>query len=242
MLVHGWTLDLNMWGAQVASLDNGFRTISVDRRGFGLSSGKPSTDRDSDDLQSLCRHLALGRVALVGMSQGVRAVMRFALAVPHRVSCLVLDGPPDLFGADAADSAALEQYRALVRTDGIAAFRRAWIDHPLVRLRTHDPAAQQTLRAMIDQYPGRDLAAATIDTAMDRHPLQVASLQVPTLVITGEHDVAERIEAADSLARLLPHAERATVPDAGHLPNLDNPTAYNAILRAFLGHHAPASG
>ena len=242
MLVHGWTLDLEMWSPQVASLGNDFRAISVDRRGFGLSSGQPSTDRDSDDLQVLCRHLALGRVALVGMSQGVRAVMRFAAAAPHQVSCVVLDGPPDLLGADAADAAALEQYRALVRTEGIAAFRRAWINHPLVRLRTRDPSAHQTLRAMIDRYPGRDLAAAAVDTAEDPLPLQLASLQIPTLVITGEHDVAERIEAADVLARLLPRAERATIPDAGHLPNFDNPTTYNAVVRAFLEHHASASG
>jgi pimeloyl-ACP methyl ester carboxylesterase len=154
----------------------------------------------------------------------------------------VLDGPPDLLGADGADAAALEQYRALVRAGGIAAFRRAWLSHPLVRLRTRDPSAHQALRSMIDRYPGRDLADAAVDTAQDPLPLQLASLQVPTLVITGEHDVAERITAADVLARLLPRAERAMVPEAGHLPNLDNPTAYNAIVRAFLEHHASASG
>lgn len=242
LLVHGWTLNLEMWEPQVASLGDGFRTITVDRRGFGLSSGQPSIDRDGEDLQALCRHLALNRVALVGMSQGARAALRFALAAPHCVFCLMLDGPPDLSSADAADSAGREQYRALVRTEGIAAFRRAWINHPLVRLRTQDPAAHQALRAMIEQYPGRDLAAAAVDTTRDPLPLQLASVQIPTLVMTGEYDVAERIEAADALARLLPHAERATVPDAGHLPNLDNPTAYNTILRAFLGHHAPASG
>ena len=242
MLVHGWTLNLDMWGPQLASLGSGFRTISVDRRGFGLSSGQPSINHDSDDLQALCRHLALARVALVGMSQGARAVMGFALAAPQRISCLVLDGPPDLFGADAADSAAREQHRALVRAGGIAAFRCEWLNHPLMRLRTRDPSARQALRSMIDRYAGRDLAAAAVDTAKDPLPQQLASLQVPTLVITGEHDVAERIAAANVLARLLPRAQRATVPEAGHLPNLDNPAAYNAILRAFLGHHAAAAG
>ena len=242
MLVHGWTLNLDMWGPQLASLASCFRTISVDRRGFGLSSGEPSINQDSDDLQALCRHLALARVALVGMSQGARAVMGFALAAPQRISCLVLDGPPDLFSADAADSAAREQHRALVRAGGIDAFRCEWLKHPLMRLRTRDPSARQALRSMIDRYAGRDLAAAAVDTAKDPLPQQLASLQIPTLVITGEHDVAERIAAADVLARLLPRAQRATVPEAGHLPNLDNPAAYNAILRAFLGHHAAAAG
>jgi len=242
VLVHGWTLDLEMWRPQLAALGSGFRLISVDRRGFGLSSGQPSTDRDSSDLQELCRHLSLGRVALVGMSQGARAVLNFAIAAPQQVACLVLDGPPDLLSSDAADSPSREQYRALVRTEGIAAFRRAWLNHPLVRLWTRDPSAHQALRAMIERYPGRDLEAAAVDGTKDPLPAQLPSLQVPTLVITGEHDVAERIAAADALARLLPRAERATVPEAGHLPNLDNPTAYNAIVRAFLEHHSSASG
>jgi len=242
VLVHGWTLDLEMWRPQLASLGGEFRLISVDRRGFGLSTGQPSTDRDSSDLQALCRHLSLGRIALVGMSQGARAVLNFAITAPQQVACVVLDGPPDLFGADAADSAARAQYRALVRTGGIDAFRHAWLNHPLMRLRTRDPSAHQALRAMIERYPGRDLAAAAVENTKDPLPAQLASLQVPTLVITGAHDVAERIAAADVLARLLPRAERATVPEAGHLPNLDNPTAYNGIVRAFLEHHSSASG
>jgi 3-oxoadipate enol-lactonase len=242
VLVHGWTLDLEMWRPQLASLGGEFRLISVDRRGFGLSTGQPSTDRDSSDLQALCRHLSLGRIALVGMSQGARAVLNFAITAPQQVACVVLDGPPDLFSADAADSAAHAQYRALVRTGGIDAFRHAWLNHPLMRLRTRDPSAHQALRAMIERYPGRDLAAAAVENTKDPLAAQLASLQVPTLVITGAHDVAERIAAADVLARLLPRAERATVPEAGHLPNLDNPTAYNGIVRAFLEHHSLASG
>jgi pimeloyl-ACP methyl ester carboxylesterase len=238
ILVHGWTLDLEMWNSQMASLRSSFRVICFDRRGFGLSSGHPSIDRDCEDLDALCRHLAVGRVALVGMSQGARPVMRFAAAAPDKVTCVVLDGPPDLLGTDAADFEALEQYSALARTQGIDAFRREWVNHPLVRLRTRDPSAQQTLRSMIERYPGKDLAAAAVSSEFDVQTLQ--SFEAPTLIITGDHDIADRIESANVLARHLPRAERATIPGAGHLPNLDNPPAYNALLRAFLGRHTTA--
>jgi pimeloyl-ACP methyl ester carboxylesterase len=240
MLVHGWTLDLEMWDSQAAALRNSFRVVYFDRRGFGLSSGHPSIDRDCEDLEALRRHLALGRVALVGMSQGARAVMRFAVAAPHRVSCVVLDGPPDLLDTDSADFEALEQYRALARTEGLGAFRREWVNHPLVRLRTHDASTQQALRSMIERYPGRDLAASALNSESSLHPWQLASFRVPTLIITGEHDLPDRIAAANVLAERLSRAERATIPDAGHLPNLDNPKPYNAILRAFLQRHATA--
>src|SRR5438445_7141112 len=65
VLVHGWTLDLEMWDPQAAALAAAYRVIRFDRRGFGLSSGDPSLGRDAADLHALCRHLRLQRVALV---------------------------------------------------------------------------------------------------------------------------------------------------------------------------------
>lgn len=234
MLVHGWTLDLEMWNSQAAALRGDFRVVRFDRRGFGLSSGHPSIDRDCEDIEALCRHLALDRVALVGMSQGARAVMRFAVTAPQRVSCVVLDGPPDLINRDTTDFEALRPLSALARTEGIDAFRRAWVNHPLVSLRTDDSSARLALRRMIERYPGKDLTAAAVSPESGLSALHLQSFEVPTLIISGEHDVPDRLEAATALARRLPRAGYATVPHAGHLPNLDNSVTYNAILRSFL--------
>jgi pimeloyl-ACP methyl ester carboxylesterase len=242
LLVHGWTLDLEMWNLLVASLRASFRLVRLDRRGFGASSGQPSIDRDCDDLQALCRHLALGRVALVGMSQGARAVMRFVAATPNKVSCVVLDGPPDLLGTDVADFVMIRHYNLMARTKGMAAFRREWANDPLVRLRTRDPSAHQALQGMIERYPGKDLSASGVAPERELQPLQLESFAVPTLIVTGEHDLPDRIESANTLAKRLPRSERATVPEAGHLPNLDNSTPYNAIVRAFLERHATGPG
>jgi 3-oxoadipate enol-lactonase len=241
VLVHGWTLDLEMWEPQVAALRGAFRVIRLDRRGFGLSSGRPALNHDVADLGALCRHLALGRVALIGMSQGARAVLGFAAAAPTRISCLVLDGPPDVDGGAAGDDGVpLAQYCALVRTMGIDAFRREWATHPLTQLRTGDPGARQLLNSMIGRYPGMDLAEEPASAGAVPGPVRLEIVATPTLVITGEHDLASRIHAADALAKRLPSAERAAIPHAGHLPNLDNPDAYNNLVRAFLSRHATA--
>ena len=47
ILLHGWTLDLEMWDPQVARLRQEFRLVRVDRRGHGFSSGTPSPARDA---------------------------------------------------------------------------------------------------------------------------------------------------------------------------------------------------
>jgi pimeloyl-ACP methyl ester carboxylesterase len=247
LLVHGWALDLEMWNALAVALRDEFRVVRLDRRGFGRSSGQPSLERDISDLEALWHHLALGRVALLGMSQGARAVLRFASAPDSRISCMVLDGPPDLGRAAVADDRASEgdvplaYYRALARTRGMDAFRREWATHPLIRLRTDELNARQLLDAIIRRYPGNDLLVEAADLGHAGAGMSFDSSAAPVLVITGEYDLEGRVKAADVLAQRFSHAERAVIADAAHLPNLDNPMAYNALVRAFFRRHAAAA-
>jgi len=240
LFIHGWTLDLDMWNPQVVALADTCRVVRLDRRGFGLSSGRPSVAADVADLQALLQHLGLERVALVGMSQGARVALQLARLAPESISSLVLDGPPDVGAAPAPggdDDVPLERYRALLRTRGMGAVRQEWARHPLVQLRTGDPGMHALLDAMIARYPGLDLREA--GGPPQGHDFE--SVHMPVLVLTGELDLASRQLAADSLARRLPGAERARIAAAGHLPNLDNPQAYNSLLREFLARHAVAT-
>ena len=62
----------------------------------------------------------------------------------------------------------------------------------------------------------------------------LSQLDLPVLVINGEHDSDARISVGAELARTLPDVRLAVIPAAGHLANLDNPGAYNAALGEFL--------
>jgi pimeloyl-ACP methyl ester carboxylesterase len=236
IFIHGWTLDLDMWEPQAAALAAHCRVIRLDRRGCGLSSGRPSAARDLDDIRALCRHLGLQQVALAGMSQGARTALELSCSSPSMISCLILDGPPQI-GAAGAQDIPYDHYRALARRQGMNAFRREWAKHPLAGLRTRDRRAQELLAEMIARYPGNDL----IDPPAEA-PAAVAcvpsNIRIPALVIGGEFDLESRRAAADDLASQLPQAERARVPGAGHLCNLDNPAAYNAAIQEFLARHA----
>ena len=91
---------------------------------------------------------------------------------------------------------------------------------------------------MIQRYPGNDLMESAVDDDALPSSAPLDSIVAPALVITGDHELATRTQAADALARQLPGAVRAVIRAAGHLPNLDNPSDYNATVRAFLEHHA----
>lgn len=237
LLVHGWTLDLEMWDPQVAALRDSFRLIRLDRRGHGLSRGTPSPERDREDLAALCQHLGLTRVALLGMSQGVRAVLGLACTAPEQVAALILDGPPPL-DAVSDPEVPLARYAALLRTHGIEAFRAEWVRHPLMQLHTRNPKTRALLAAMIARYPGADLRQRASRAELPGR-VRLESLAVPTLVLSGAHDLASRKRAARELTARLSHAELADIPGAGHMPNLDRPDAYSKLCREFLAHHCP---
>lgn len=235
VLVHGWTLDLEAWEPQSAEFSRTLRVVRLDRRGFGLSAGVPDAARDADDLGALLDHLKIARAALVGASQGGRPALAFALRHPQRVASLVLDGPPDLAqAAGTTGDISFAEFRAMARGQGVEAFRAAWRGHPLMQLHTGDPAARALVDRMLARYRGEDLihAAAQRPPTAGSEPL--AQLRRPVLVVNGEFDTAERRDAGRRLCRELPGAEYAVIPGAGHLANLDNPRAYNDVVRAFI--------
>jgi pimeloyl-ACP methyl ester carboxylesterase len=234
LLVHGWAIDLDMWTPQFAALCGRYRLIAFDRRGFGYSSGTAGIDHDLADIEQLLEKLDIDNIAIVGMSQGARVALRWAVYSPRSTTCLVLDGPPpDLLAMNRPQGEiALATYRELVRNEGIEAFRSHWLAHPLMRLYTTEPRAHALLREMVGRYPGRDLAdEPTVPLASTRI---LPQLELPMLIINGEHDTAARIDAGAELSRALPHAQLALIPGAGHLSNLDNPGAYNQALDQFL--------
>ena len=78
------------------------------------------------------------------------------------------------------------------------------------------------------------VAIGSADATLNSARLRLKDVSVPTLVINGELDTEQRRAAGAALARRLPEARHALVAAAGHLPNLDNPGAYDELLAAFL--------
>jgi pimeloyl-ACP methyl ester carboxylesterase len=233
ILIHGWALDLDMWQPQIAAWAPHLRVIRFDRRGFGVSTGQPSLAADARDVDSLLRRLNLARVAILGMSQGARVAMRVAAGpMRKRVVCLILDGAP-FDGSDVGEPEVhLERYRELAQRDGISAFRKEWSSHPFMQLRSNDRAANELLSRMTARYPANDLLAGP--HASDGEPNVVDAIDAAALVLNGALDTTRRRSMGDELCRALPNAERALVPDSGHLPNLDNPADYNRLVLAFI--------
>lgn len=237
IFIHGWALDREMWEPQAKALRDQFRVLRMDRHGFGSSDVAASLTHDVQSIRAHIEHLDLYSIALVGMSQGARVAMGLAEAIPERLACLVLDGAPWERAAqsDMEPEVPLEQYRQILRAEGIEPLRDELRKHSFVQLKRSHPESLALLERMISRYTARDLQSPAA-------PLmhRASAIKTPALVMNGELDSLTRRAMGDALAVILPNAERAMVRGAGHLANLDDPTAYNEILKQFIARHGAA--
>ena len=240
VLIHGWTLNQRMWDPQVPTLSRRFRVIRYDRRGFGKSSGVEDISWDAADLRALLDTLGATRVHLLGMSQGGRVALQFVRDNPDRVVSLILHGSPapDGFGLPqtGADRMRLDEWAAVVREQGLDAFRRAWAAHPLMEVPAGRPEARARVSELLAAYRGgrflspRPPTGPIAQIAMTDLP----RIGVPTLVVVGESEVPFLQIVGRALAYYLPKARFAVVPGGGHMVNLIEPDRYNAVVLGFL--------
>jgi pimeloyl-ACP methyl ester carboxylesterase len=99
-------------------------------------------------------------------------------------------------------------------------------------LETKPEVVEALRQTMLRQRPtGIAAAARGMAKRADSTPL-LPKIAVPTLVLGGADDVLSPPSSLDAIAAAIPGAQRATIPDAGHVASLENPDAFaDAVLR-----------
>jgi pimeloyl-ACP methyl ester carboxylesterase len=62
----------------------------------------------------------------------------------------------------------------------------------------------------------------------------LAQIDLPTLLLPGAEDLIVPLHEAQAMHAAIRGSRLAVIPDAGHLPNLENPSAFNQAIRDFL--------
>jgi pimeloyl-ACP methyl ester carboxylesterase len=227
-----------------AFVDAGVQLILWDYRGHGRSESPDdpasyTLDRVLSDLGRVLDWAAPGRRAVLGgASFGGLASLHFAHKNPQRVRGLILVAAGLGFKnpeAKARWSKLSERSASLIEKEGSSAFVKSRAAPSLIGLRPDLPAAQAAAHAIARQdsvglvHFQRQIAA-TVPSIID----QLSEIDCPALVTVGEKDDAF-LRAADVMAARLSRAERETIPGAGHMLNIDETEAFNAIALRFLG-------
>jgi 3-oxoadipate enol-lactonase len=229
-----------MWGPQLRSFTPGHRVIAPDLPGFGQAPLENDVVDYRASVRSALDSAEMERAALVGTSLGGRIAVELALESPERVSALVLVGP-GLDGHNWSEQVrafGAEEEEALERGDidgAVEANLRLWLAGPRRSLDAIDPDLRKLVadmqRGAFALQQGRELRLAPLDPPASE---RLGEVEAATLVLTGDEDVGDIHQIADKLATEIPHAERATIADAAHLPNLERPDEFDRLVLDFL--------
>lgn len=224
--------DLRLWDALIPLLPAGLRFIRFDTRGHGLSScpeGPYSMDDLTADTGALIEALGLGPVTLIGLSIGGMIGQNLAARRPELVRALVLSNTAAKMG----EPAAWRDRMAAIRAQGLPSIEAAVLDRwfgPWFRAR---PEAA-LWGAMLSRTPPAGYLGCCAAIAEADLTETTRALRLPALAIAGSVDGASPPELVAATAALIPDARFHIIEGAGHLPCVENPVAYAAILNPFL--------
>ncbi|MCP4908592.1 MAG: alpha/beta fold hydrolase [bacterium] len=172
-----------------------------------------------------------------GLSFGGLASLHFMTRHADRVAGLVLIGSgPGFKNPEAAEAwaARTERTASFLEQRGFEDFVRGRAGPTCIGNRPELPAAEAAARAIIAQsVPGIARFGRQITAAAPPVVDELAAMDVPALVIVGEHDKGF-LRAGEVMAAKLPRARHVVVPDAGHIVNIDQAEFFIREMLAFL--------
>jgi pimeloyl-ACP methyl ester carboxylesterase len=156
---------------------------------------------------------------------------------PDRFQSLILEGPVLPDRPLPAVVRALNRTRAIARERGIEHARKQWFEESewfAVMRRNPDECRAREQWEMVSEFRGGPWLDPGLAQPVAPIADQLASLQVPTLIMNGQRDLADFLEVADELETLLPNCRRVSVPDGGGFPLWEYPDRVNAEVWRFL--------
>jgi 3-oxoadipate enol-lactonase len=237
--------DQACYAFQVAEYAKHFTCFTVDLRGAGLS-GKPegtyTTELLADDIAAFMQAAGVGRAHVSGLSLGAATGMWLAAKYPARVKSLSLHSAWP--STDPFLSAVVEGWQIMAQALGsvtdmvikgifplcftpeLYAARPEYLDSlaEFVRSRPMPP---------VDAFLRQSQAVLTHDAGE-----VLGSIQAPTLITFGRHDLVTSTRFADPLTDGIPGSELVIFDDCAHAPIYENVDEFNQRTEEFLQRHS----
>ena len=235
--LHGFPHNRALWAPQMGALVDRARCIAPDFRGFGESSkhGPFTIDQFADDVAMLLRNLGIERAVVAGISMG--GYVAFALWRRHRSLVRALVLADTRAGADSDE--ARDKRIALIdlaRARGSGAVADNQITGMLGKTtRTKRPALIDEVHRMLESASVEGIVGA-LEAMMARVDSTdtLATIDVPTLVVVGGEDVLTPLREAEIIHEAIRGSRLEVIEHAGHVSNMERPSAFNHVLSEFL--------
>lgn len=242
VMVHAGVADSRQWDNEFTYFSQSNQVIRYDMRGYGKSEPVDGEFSHMSDLVSLLDTLGVHEpIVIMGCSMGGGLAMDFALSHPSRVQALVMvDSAPSGLELDVPTPAKFAEAEKAFESgdlDLLAEIEtQIWFDG-MGRTPEQVNAAMRKLLyemnrlALSHEVKGLGKRLPNTETpAFDR----LERLGMPVLIIVGLHDTPYILAAADYMKEKIKSADKITIEDAAHLPNMDQPQEFQNIVEQFL--------
>jgi pimeloyl-ACP methyl ester carboxylesterase len=234
LVLHGWFGDHTVFEPMFPYLDTGTFTYAfLDYRGYGLSrnqTGEHSMTEIAGDAIDLADYLGWERFHVLGHSMGGMAMQRVALDASGRVisgialtpvpaSGVPLDAEGEALFGGAPDKD--ENRRAILDFTTGNRLSGCWLDWRV--LKSRETTTQDAFADYLVTWTKTDFSS------------EVKGLEIPVLVLIGEHDQALNKEVMEqTYMAWLPNAHLDMIPNAGHYPMQETPVHLVTRIEAFM--------
>jgi 3-oxoadipate enol-lactonase len=238
VLIHGGWLDGRMWDDQLATFAAHATVLRYDVRGYGRSAMPSIPYSPVADLDALLTFLEMPAAAVLGLSMGGMIALDFALEHPSRVRAVIavatpvrgLPPSPEEFEPAAAPVRAAQQGN---RVEAVALQLGRWF--PGARTVVAEQARER-VQAIMEEFTFPRLSP---NAPVEQWPTPVTAerlpdVQAPTLIIVGEEDDTYIRRCTDILVAQIPTAQLVSMPQTGHLVNIEAPEPFHQAVLTFL--------
>lgn len=236
VLLHGMNASSTMWYPNIKAFSQNYRVYAIDNLQEPGKSQLIGKVKDIDEVVNwyieIFDQLKLDRFTLIGASKGGWLAVKIALKHRSRISNLILLSPLQTFvwirpGSEISSSI----------TYSLAPGRKQ-VRRSLKNMSTNvgnikQPYIEQYFLAAKKAKYSRLLFQMTPFTSD-----KLNTLNMPVLVLIGDHDIINNEKSVEKAKEFLPHIETGIVKNAGHFLSMDQSETVNARILDFLNAHS----
>jgi pimeloyl-ACP methyl ester carboxylesterase len=231
VLLPGMMCDARLYAHQVAELSKEYAVMVA-----------PITHGERiSEIASALLPVLPAKFALAGLSMGGIVAMEILRKAPERVTRLALMDTNPLADSPAVAAA----YEPMIVRARAGRLDDVLTDFMLPEYLAPGPARADLLNYVKEMGMGLGpevfvRQARALQRRQDQQGV-LRKCKCPTLVLCGEHDGLTPLKRHSFMAELIPYATLEVIPDAGHLPVLEQPQAVTAALRNWMQQTAPVA-
>jgi pimeloyl-ACP methyl ester carboxylesterase len=250
LLIPGLGLDHNYYRFGIPLLSRHLQVLAVDPRGIGRSTKSPppyTVEAWADDFAIMIDKLAFGPIHVLGSSLGGSMALALAQRHPGKLKSLIVVG-----GFSELDRATELNFRLRLRlieklgmSDEVADYMGLWTltrkfinsDAGFATMRANQANIQANSAQSYSAFVEALLKWGRCQPGQEREPKFTAlldSIKTPTLVVTSDNDHLIPKELSDLIAARIAGAKLVVMPDAGHIPVMEQPEEVVRIVLEFL--------